>query len=975
MKLLRSILTGSLVAFGLFSSVTAMAQISVDPMMISEELMEGDSVQRTLTIMNGGPEPVDVTLQVTQNELPGSHLIAVTGSSYNSENLALESTLTELGYPFVYVETVSEAELAGADAILARFGGTVLSLEDVNTWIASGKGYVQIGDWANWFANDHTSTVGSPVQMISNFPEHPLFEGVAGSWSAEGYWHYTGGGSLGWATDPDLVDYASGTLGGDNYPRVITSRHVGLGYGVYIGVNVYGPDAGSNAVTLFGNALEWVTSGAYIDWLSLSASMVEVPAGGEESVQITLDAEFTGSGQYLAEIQLDDGYGGLVQVPVALEVNGTPVITATPAFLDFGSVYTGQHYTGEIVIANEGTDVLTVSSITIAHPDFSVDQPMLILPAGVSATLTISYDPMSTGYQHVNMVLTSDDPATPVLYAGLSGDAYDPPVLVSDHETVYQELDLESTAQQTITIENAGGSGLSVDAWVSGASLIPESLSAPEVQNARSVTRTDALSGPAQGLQAAPQLKNHLHNQRGLLIAVTISNYNLENVQLQNTLTDLGYDYVWVNSVEEAVAAGAHAILGRFGGTILDAAELDSWMMNGGGYLQLADWTEWYPTNWISGLGDVEVTITDPAHPLATDLPVSWQAQGYFHYSEGDWLAQVTSPVYHEIGAAAGYERVITADMYENGYTAFIGFNVYGEDADANSLQLFSNALQWVTTGSVVNWLQVTPNHLELAAGATGTIDAMFSSVGLPMGQYEADIVLSHNIPDEEPVLIPVTLVVDDYPYDPCLDMTPLDCDSQVAGNTGDFSDESAFNGYTGVGGGYTGPERIFRVDLAEVSTLNFILTTAADLDLILLSDCDPTMVLFSGDDELVTDCLDPGSYYLVVDGPVAGDFMVDLYCGGCTTDLVAVDFALEANYPNPFNPETMIRYSLSEPGPVSLRIFDTSGRVVSELVNENQAMGQHQVLFDGSELASGIYFYQLTAGEQRAVRKMTLIK
>jgi hypothetical protein len=84
---------------------------------------------------------------------------------------------------------------------------------------------------------------------------------------------------------------------------------------------------------------------------------------------------------------------------------------------------------------------------------------------------------------------------------------------------------------------------------------------------------------------------------------------------------------------------------------------------------------------------------------------------------------------------------------------------------------------------------------------------------------------------------------------------------------------------------------------------------------------------------------------------------------------------ALQQNYPNPFNPSTTIKYQLPVTGPVSLQVFNALGQEVAILVNERKAAGYHQVNFDASRLASGMYIYRLTAGNKVITKKFTLIK
>lgn len=98
----------------------------------------------------------------------------------------------------------------------------------------------------------------------------------------------------------------------------------------------------------------------------------------------------------------------------------------------------------------------------------------------------------------------------------------------------------------------------------------------------------------------------------------------------------------------------------------------------------------------------------------------------------------------------------------------------------------------------------------------------------------------------------------------------------------------------------------------------------------------------------------------------------------GTTTGVagtVPAHFALSQNFPNPFNPATQIVFSLPNAAPVSLRVFDLSGREVAVLVNGVLQAGDHVAHFDGTGLSSGIYFYRLQAGRLTQTAKMVLQK
>jgi hypothetical protein len=86
-------------------------------------------------------------------------------------------------------------------------------------------------------------------------------------------------------------------------------------------------------------------------------------------------------------------------------------------------------------------------------------------------------------------------------------------------------------------------------------------------------------------------------------------------------------------------------------------------------------------------------------------------------------------------------------------------------------------------------------------------------------------------------------------------------------------------------------------------------------------------------------------------------------------------EFFLGQNYPNPFNPRTTIQYGLPHPSSVTLKVYNTLGQEVAVLVGETQEAGYHDVQFDGSGLASGVYFYRLRAGEYVASKRLILVR
>ena len=127
------------------------------------------------------------------------------------------------------------------------------------------------------------------------------------------------------------------------------------------------------------------------------------------------------------------------------------------------------------------------------------------------------------------------------------------------------------------------------------------------------------------------------------------------------------------------------------------------------------------------------------------------------------------------------------------------------------------------------------------------------------------------------------------------------------------------------------------------------------------------------------------GSWVLTITDNATGDTgLLKAWCiqvtyqslvGGIQTIEIPNYFSLAQNYPNPFNPTTSIKYSVPTAVNVSLKIYDLLGKEVATLVNEMKQPGFHTADFNASNLASGIYFYRIDAGEFTSVKKMMLVK
>lgn len=91
--------------------------------------------------------------------------------------------------------------------------------------------------------------------------------------------------------------------------------------------------------------------------------------------------------------------------------------------------------------------------------------------------------------------------------------------------------------------------------------------------------------------------------------------------------------------------------------------------------------------------------------------------------------------------------------------------------------------------------------------------------------------------------------------------------------------------------------------------------------------------------------------------------------------DITQSSFRLNQNYPNPFNPSTTISFDIPEDAVVKLIIYDELGRVVDTLINDRRQAGHYDVPFNSRSLASGSYYYEVTAGKYTSTKKMLIVK
>ena len=107
----------------------------------------------------------------------------------------------------------------------------------------------------------------------------------------------------------------------------------------------------------------------------------------------------------------------------------------------------------------------------------------------------------------------------------------------------------------------------------------------------------------------------------------------------------------------------------------------------------------------------------------------------------------------------------------------------------------------------------------------------------------------------------------------------------------------------------------------------------------------------------------------------MTGTIIVQNPVGVDDDETIVEQFKLEQNYPNPFNPTTKIEFHISDRSFVTLKVYNILGDEVASLVNEEKPAGIYEISFDATGLSSGMYLYQLLAGNFVETKKMILMK
>jgi hypothetical protein len=124
-----------------------------------------------------------------------------------------------------------------------------------------------------------------------------------------------------------------------------------------------------------------------------------------------------------------------------------------------------------------------------------------------------------------------------------------------------------------------------------------------------------------------------------------------------------------------------------------------------------------------------------------------------------------------------------------------------------------------------------------------------------------------------------------------------------------------------------------------------------------------------------------PGWYYITTGSDTVGIYLIRAYVGVIVSgikqevEVTPQNYSLLQNYPNPFNPSTRIEFTLPATGKVKISVYNQLGQLVKTITDRVYPAGSNEILFNGENLPSGVYFYRIESGTFSETKKMVLLK
>jgi hypothetical protein len=519
-----------------------------------------------------------------------------------------------------------------------------------------------------------------------------------------------------------------------------------------------------------------------ISWVMTNPSSGVVSPMSSMPVSVALDAEDLSGDRYFAKVVFvtNDPSNETIEVLVKLTVVAGPNLAVTDT-IRFGTVYVGYPDTVSVNFKNTGSVNLTLTSVTVNNPQFSIlDVTNFTLTKDQSRLIRIRCNPAGAGLLDAGLAISSNDPDSPVLTVPISGVAALPPVIaLVPSDTLRAAVDQGNTAVTTLTIQNTGLGELHWSIRGQADSTFHSSLRTEEetreIQREVTLRQGNNAGIPSVGSYPLNALLSTTGSRRVLLWTTYADNQ--AGGEVENT----------VNAIKQFVPDAAFQKTTTFSASefasLLDIADVfimpeqentyDLYSLGAsfapalGAFLQsgktmiILDYYETGSTTFVRGTGLMNINIIgggvfsvavhDPTSPLVEGLPSTFFAMDGSNYH---WSSDGTKIV-REVNTSW---NVVTQRDIGVGRVIYIGMDFYSYNSDM--ARLLANAV----SSSLGGFASVSPSYGIISPDASQDVNVTFDARNYSSGKFHSAIVIDNNDPVRNPKKLPALMTVTGKP-------------------------------------------------------------------------------------------------------------------------------------------------------------------------------------------------------------------
>lgn len=658
----------------------------------------------------------------------------------------------------------------------------------------------------------------------------------------------------------------------------------------------------------------------------------------------------------------------------ALQMSGSgyvlqPEIAVDPDTLNFGSVTVNEEETLSFKIYNNGEGVLMISNITSSNeaftftfPDVEGEELSIDIEPGDSVSVNVTFSPVESGDYTGTINIFSNDPQTANFAVVLQGTGYQPfPVISVDKDTLnFGQVIVSYLSTLDLKIYNTGDADLSISEIVSSNSAFGAYYSGGEFTIAPGDSTQITVAFEPMVVQNYNATLTLVSNAAEDLVIVLLGEGTESTV---STTFAPGWSMMSLpvepnNTSVSSVLSGLppYFIYGlASNGTYTTPSDFQM----GRGY-------------WLGleSTGNLEVEGTPRTTNLEYNLRAGWNilstpfvrsySDDKVYFRKNDTLKSASEAVdagwiqnvyYTYDTDSSKYDMEIDLQQWKGYFfttlTEGVSVNFYVDSTNSDPLRKIK---QPVTPLSIDNWFvpitakmgSVSDRLLAfgVAEGATDGFDAKFDYAKPPVSPAPNTFETFFSYTDWNAFVNKFSTDIRE-PY-----MLPS------SGKSWNFRVQSKATGQLTL----SWSDILTRIPEEIRNSYDFILKgpgIAGGINMLNITE--------------YTFNVSPSfTYTFQISSTVTG--LEDLSNTPST-------YKLDQNFPNPFNPSTVINFAIVDAGQVELKIYDVLGNEVKTLVNDFMQPGNYSVTFDAAGLASGVYIYKITAGKFSAVKKLTLLK